>query len=594
MVAGSRFGNARGFQDGALASAVPSWTRPAIRSLTRAGDLPAMVAFYLLAAAALLLPWPFGAHPDWAYNWEGYTAWRWATYWEPPTGPTVAIWAPGDGLMTDSGQGPLVGLPVALGIALAGVGIDAMRVPVSLLAAAATPLLWLFGRRVAGAGPATLSALLLATSPVFLLYGRTATLVGVSLVPLLLTAMALARVLDAPLDAGWRWRREGALVGTLLLGLYAYAPIRLLWPIAVALLGYAALRDRARRGVLLRAALLCAVVVPLATMTAEQLAAPAPEPARAALGYFHARGEQLVAMSAEPAAAAEYLRETPRGEPGEWDHAWLLVGQNAADLARLLLDRDTLPVPTDYWNAGGRLWPWFLLPFAVLGTWSAVRRGLRGGRIVSLAPLVLASGLALPLLLTSRVHIGRLLPAFPFLLLLAGVGVWVVAGWLAARARAIGADEAARGIAPWLASAILLPALVLAHVELGTPLDPPREALTVSVLAAWHAAASERGGAVLVEDPAVGDDIEGVHAATYRLDLDRLYRFVEVRQGEEKVAADSRPPLLWRGALGALTAGEIVAPCDRLWFVAPEIAAEFLDAWRGAGCTGAPDSVTLP
>ena len=64
------------------------------------------IALYLVAAAVLLLPWPFGAHPDWAYNWEGYTAWHWATYWEAPGGPSPAILAPTDGLMTDSGKAP--------------------------------------------------------------------------------------------------------------------------------------------------------------------------------------------------------------------------------------------------------------------------------------------------------------------------------------------------------------------------------------------------------------------------------------------------------------------------------------------------------
>ena len=201
MVAGSQPGNAHiGGDSGVFplpSPAARAWMRSLALLVRRTGHWPALTALYLLAVGALLMPWPFSAHPDWAYNWEGYTAWRWATYWEPPTGPAFEIWAPTDGLMTDSGQGPLVGLPVAIGIALAGVGLDAMRVPVALLAAVAVPLVWLLGRRIFGPGPATLAALLLATSPVFLLYGRTATLVGASLPPLLLFALALVRVLDA-------------------------------------------------------------------------------------------------------------------------------------------------------------------------------------------------------------------------------------------------------------------------------------------------------------------------------------------------------------------------------------------------------------
>ena len=129
-----------------------------------------------------------------------------------------------------------------------------------------------------------------------------------------------------------------------------------------------------------------------------------------------------------------------------------------------------------------------------------------------------------------------------------------------------------------------------------TPLSPTRESLTAAALADWHEEARERGGAVLVEDPALGDDIERVHAATYRLDLDGVYRFVDIQQVGEtpENATDARPVLLWRGALGALQAGEIPQPCQRLWFVAPEIVGEFFTAWHASGCRGAPDSVILP
>ncbi|MBA2598866.1 MAG: glycosyltransferase family 39 protein [Chloroflexia bacterium] len=554
-----------------------------------------LVALYLLAAAALLLPWPFGAHPAWAYNWEGYTAWRWATYWEPPTGPTFDIWAPTDGLMTDSGQGPLVGLPVAIGIALGGVRLEAMRIPVTLVAAAAIPVFWLLGRRLIGSGVATLAALLLATSPVFLLYARTATLVGISLLPLLLSVLALVRVLDAGPGEGWRWGREGLLAASLLLGIYAYAPVRLVWPIAVAMLCLAAARDPIRRKILLRTAVLCALIVPAATMTLERLAAPEPDPLGAAAGYFHARGEQLLAMSGDPTAAAQYVRAGDVDVATGWETAVQLVGQNAVDLMKLLLDRGTGPAPAEYWNEHGRFWPWFFFPFALVGGFLAVRGGwTSGGQIVMVLPAVIFLGLTLPLFLTSRVHVGRLLPALPFALLLVASGVWAAAGWLATQARRAGAGEAARWIAPFLAGALLVPAVVSARVDLETPLSPSRESLTAAVLADWGDDASERGGAVLVEDPALGDDIERVHAATYRFALDGRYRFVDLRQQRPETGDDPRPALLWRNTLGALQAGEIARPCARLWFVAPEIAGEFFASWQGAGCVGAPDSVILP
>jgi hypothetical protein len=595
VVAGSRSENVRGYGGYSSLPAVRIAPAPIAFVSDRAAALLTLTALYLLAAAALLLPWPFGAHPAWAYNWEGYTAWRWQTYWERPS---LAILAPSDGLMTDSGQGPLVGLPVTVGIALAGFDLDAMRVPVTLLAATCIPLLWLLGRRVMGAGPATLAALFLALSPAFLFYGRTATLVGVSLAPLLLTALALARVLDPIVADGWRWRREGLLAGSLLLGIYAYAPVRLLWPLALGLLAFAAWHNRSRRRVLLGTMLLCALIVPAAVMALEQLTSPEPDPVAAGARYFNARGEQLVAMGDNPAEAEQYVRNLGEEEHAAgWEPIIRLVGQNTTDLARLLLDRGTGPVPTEYWNESGRFWPWFLFPLAAVGALTAASQGLFRGRqsaALRLMPLLLFLGLALPLLLTSRVHIGRLLPALPFAILLAASGIWVCTDWLAGLAQRAG-GVSARWVAPVLGGALLIPIVVSARAEMTTPLSPSRDALTAAQIATWQDVADERGGAVLVENPALGDDVERVHAATYRLDLDSLYRFVDLNQeGQPLLTTDLRPALYWRGALGALQDGTITDPCEQLWFVGPEIASEFIAAWREAGCLGAPDSVILP
>lgn len=566
----------------------------------RVGIWTSFAGLYLLAAALLLLPWPFGAHPPWAYNWEGYTAWRWNEHWAQPDGWAISILAPTDGLMTDSGQGPLVGLPLAVGASVGGFDLQAMRIPVALVAALAVPVLWLLGRLVVGTGPAFLAAVLLATSPAFLFYGRTATLVGISLLPLLLNALTLARVLDPRDEGGWRWSREGVLAATLLFGIYAYAPVRLFWPLTVLLLLFAAWRQPARRGVLLPTALLCLLIVPLSVMALERLTVPNPQPVDAALGYFHARGEQLAAMSDDPAAAGQYVRnyeEAASGASG-WDAALSLIGQNTRDLVYLLLDRDTLPVPTDYWNERGRFWPWFFLPFAAIGALMAVARALRGGPAAALRLLPLAAtlGLALPLLLTSRVHIGRLLPALPFALLLTAAGVWLLSGWLARIAYRAGGGSAfsTRLIGSMLAAALLLPVVIGTRVEMATLLSPTRESRAATAMIAWSGDARERDGAVLVEDPDLGDEIERVHAATYRLDLDREYRFVDLQEDAPPGTADTRPPLYWHGALAALRTGAIEEPCSRLWFVGLDIAEEFFDTWRDTGCGGAPDSVVLP
>jgi hypothetical protein len=127
----------------------------------------------------------------------------------------------------------------------------------------------------------------------------------------------------------------------------------------------------------------------------------------------------------------------------------------------------------------------------------------------------------------------------------------------------------------------------------GVALTSTREEQTVQRLAAWADTVSERGGAVLMEDPALGDEIERVHAATFQLGLDRQYQLIDLT-AEEQAPVDGRAQLFWRGALGALRAGAIPAPCHRLWFVTPEVSQAFVDAWREAGCSGVPDLVMLP
>jgi hypothetical protein len=404
-------------------------------------------------------------------------------------------------------------------------------------------------------------------------------------------------VLDAPRSAGWRWTREGALVASMLLGLFAYAPVRLLWPITVVILAMAAVIAPERRRIYVLTSLGCLAVVPAVVMAQEAVTTPDPEPASAALGYFHARGEQIAAMSEDPSAAGQYVRDF-RADDAEGSVLPATVGlvtQNARDLINLLLDAETRPVLTDFWNESGRFWPWFYLPFAIIGSIAALGHALRWRNrpLVRLLPILLVLGLALPLLLTSRVHVGRLLPALPFALLLVAMGV------------AVAATQVCRVLTRWsfsvrpalvgfaLAAGVLFPASWLAGGELAVALTPTREEQTVQQLADWVDPVIERRGAVLVEDPSLGDEIERVHAATYQLALNRHYQFVDLTADDE-VPADGRAQIFWRGALAALRTGAIAAPCDRLWFATPEVSEAFLGAWRDAGCSGVPDLVRLP
>ena len=144
-----------------------------------------------------------------------------------------------------------------------------------------------------------------------------------------------------------------------------------------------------------------------------------------------------------------------------------------------------------------------------------------------------------------------------------------------------------------LAAAVLIPAVWQARAEMSVSVPPTREEQTVQQISGWRDPIIERGGAVLVEDSGLGDEIERVHAATYQLGLDAQFQFVDLTSANPPLA-DGRAQIFWRGALGALRAGTLEEPCDRLWLVTPEVSEAFLDAWRQRGCAGSPDLVMLP
>src|SRR4029079_6089663 len=101
------------------------------------------------------------------------------------------------------------------------------------------------------------------------------------------------------------------LQAALLAGEYAYAPVRLLWPIALAALTVAAVVDRAERNWRLRALAATAVTLPLFLAVVGVLTGTAGGP-NVVANYFEARGEQIIAMR-DPADYVYYLRP-PAGE----------------------------------------------------------------------------------------------------------------------------------------------------------------------------------------------------------------------------------------------------------------------------------------
>ncbi len=369
--------------------------------------------------------------PDYAFNWEEYTA---ADLLLVVDGQRSVLdtFRLNDGLMTDSGRLPWVVIPASLGFSVDAVDLDTLRTSLALISALAVPLTFLLGRAVAGSATGVLAAALVALSPAFLIYGRTGTVVGLSVPIALLTALLLLRVVRVagrPLPG-----RVLALLGLqilLIAGAYAYSPIRLFWVIALALLVVELIFQRDDRGWLLSALAVTLLTLPVfltLMLGFGQTSQPAAWDLRSALSdYFNAGGEQLASFIEYPVSFGYFL--PPESATGGTGHlAWTLVRSNVTALLNLLADRDTRPPLTDYWNTHGQLYSRLLVPVVVVGAVRLVGQLRRSVEARFL--LVGVAGLTLPLLATSQVHLGRLVFASPFLLVIAALGVVWLTGLL--------------------------------------------------------------------------------------------------------------------------------------------------------------------
>jgi 4-amino-4-deoxy-L-arabinose transferase-like glycosyltransferase len=560
------------------------------------------IALYLAAVVLVLVR--LGSHPPFAYNWENYTARSTLEFWDWPTG---AIFRLTQGLMTDSGESPLVALPVWFGFSVGGVSVTSLRVPIALLSAGAIPLLWVIGRKMVGPASAGLTAVLLALSPVFLLYARSATSVGLSLVPALATAVALVMALTEARN--WRW-----LVGlqvALIVSAYAYAPIRLMWPISLSLFGLEFLLRRDARRPLLRGGLVTLVVLPIAVMLLDTQ--PGWSPLDSMRTYYHGRGEHVFALREDPAEYASYVNLAPEElaelAPGAstWEIGRRLVARNTMDYINLLLDWETRPVITDYWNPHGRLYPMFLVPFFFLGL---VRVGRRAPyRTEARALLVLFFGFSLPVLLTSQIQVGRLVFAVPWLFLLVATGfdggvgairsvVQLTPGNSRGAESTWFADHSPTVILAWL----VLFTLVLRSTWIDFRQAPvlTREEQTLARLESVADEARARGVDVaVILGEMEGGELEAVNFVHYRLHLDDRYRFVNPAQGPAPTGPvpDPRPAITYGDLIDRLgDPGAIPNFCGNIYLVPPWLESAFLakTSEAGARCGGLLDHRILP
>jgi hypothetical protein len=352
-----------------------------------------------------------------------------------------------------------------------------------------------------------------------------------------------------------------------------------------------------------------AVVLPLSVVALD--GRPDYDLRDAMVGYYNARGEQILNFNQQPAGYTVYLQLTPeekaagRAEGDKGELASRLIKQNARDLANMLLSVDRRPALTHFWNRSGRYYPMLLVPFFLLGMLQTLWRAPR--RLESRVLLVLFWGFSLPLLLTSRVDIGRMIFALPLLFLYVAIGF----GWTAARAVAAGEWlvrrfhrdrllSPARFLAPALLTALLLAAVARSTWwDYGVDVTPPREEPEIAMLAQASMEASRRGGAVLVRGGTSQLEGEAISTAVLRLSLEGHYDFVNLAHpadSESSVDGDT-PALYFGGVLDLIDEpAKIPGICENVYFVAPEAMERFAGMTSGTpdGCAGSLLTYPLP
>jgi hypothetical protein len=536
--------------------------------------LPLAPTFALLYVAAVaLLAWRIGSRPGFSYNWETYTLRDLFAFVAHPSRDVLRM---NDGLMTDSGRTATVVGPAWLGFKIFGQSWFGLRFPIVLISALAVPLTWVFGRRLYSDAVGITAALLVLTSQVFLLYGRTGTVVGLSIGPALIGYLLLWMCVREN-DRHWlRWLLVFQIA--LILNSYVYSPIRFLWLIAAVLFAVECVLRDGQRGRFLVSLIVTLAVLPLALSVLRP--GPIETPVAAVEAYYNGRGEQIFRMSGTQSGVAPFLRNlTPEqreqiAEESTDQQIRRLVRQNANDLVDLLIDRNTRPAVTDFWNPHGRLYPRVLVPFFLVGMLSLLILFFFDVR----ARLMLALfwGYSLPLLLTTQVHIGRLVFIVPLLAIICALPIGLIVRWLAARqpppyrpafhrwaAVAVGLLIAVAGAAPSMA-------------DWDTPFPMQRMPLVADrIVSLTNTPPTQQ--LVYVFGDMGGYEIETLRIAELRMELPGYLRFEDMTTGE--ISGTGPIPLIYGAIIPLLNQPDAIPGyCGNLYLVEPDVLDTFHQA----------------
>jgi hypothetical protein len=301
-------------------------------------------------------------------------------------------------------------------------------------------------------------------------------------------------------------------------------------------------------------------------------------PAVAIKSYFYGRGEQIFRINDDRENYLPYLRPSSDEERDEMARmsndqlAVRLMERNAEDLLNVMIDRGTRPAITDFWSPSGRLLPRVLVPLLIGGLLILLWRCIREPRARFLLALYL--GFSVPLVLTSQVHIGRLIYTVPVVALICAIPIGYIVNLAAWRV----SDRHQRYLRTWGAAAATLIVMGLAAIpswhdwETEFPITPM--VLVAERIQELRAEYPDQP-LVYVFGDLGGYEVEGLNVAELEMLLRGDVRFADLETGDQRGNGNT---MLSYGAVVPRLADPSSIPgyCSNIYLVEPNLVDMFI------------------